>query len=87
MLIFTTNYLHAGLVGYSFALLLQILKLLDQLNLAMYKEAFKREQIDGWLFAELNDEILEHELGITSRLHRIKLIRVIEGKLKVNCAK
>ena len=63
---------------------LQILKLLDQLNLTTYKENFRREQIDGWLFMELNDDILQYELGVTSRLHRLKLIRVIEGKLKVD---
>ena len=64
--------------------LLQILKLLDQLNLSMYKETFRREQVDGWLFMELNDGILQQDMGIASRLHRLKLIRVIEGKLKVD---
>ena len=50
----------------------------------MYKEIFKREQIDGWLFVELDDDVLKQDLGITSRLHRLKLVSIKEGKLKVD---
>lgn len=43
-----------------------------------YKEAFSKEWVDGEVFKELDDETLE-ELGVTSKLHRLKLRNVITG--------
>ena len=57
-----------------------MIDLLEILLLAKYKNAFIREEISGALLQDLDEEILETELGITSRLHRLKLLRVIDGR-------
>ena len=54
--------------------------MLAKLNMSQYMKQFTSEQIDGDLFSECSDQILESELGISSRLHRLKLLRIIEGK-------
>lgn len=59
---------------------IQVLQLLDSLGLGQYKDGFSREQIDGALMVDLDDEILEYELMVQSKLHRLKLMRVINGK-------
>lgn len=50
----------------------------------MHKEVFKKEQIIGSLLMELDEEILEKELGISQKLHRIKLLRIIEGRQSIS---
>ena len=57
-----------------------MIDLLEILLLAKYKNAFIREEISGALLQDLDEEILETELGITSKLHRLKLLRVIDGR-------
>ncbi len=57
-----------------------MLDLLDKIGLAQYKGKFIEEKISGGLLSELDADILEHEMGITSKLHRLKLIRIIEGR-------
>ena len=57
-----------------------MLKLLDNAGLGQYKKVFIREQISGGLLKELDGEILENELRIASKLHRLKLLRIIEGR-------
>ena len=58
--------------------------LLDKLGLSKYKNKFSEENITGSLLSEFDEEILEKELGITSRLHRIKLLRIIDGRQSIN---
>ena len=62
---------------------MQVLKVLDGMKLGMYKDGFKSEEITGDLMLELDDDILERELGVVSRLHRIKLLKVISGQYPV----
>ena len=38
------------------------------------------EQIDGELLAECDEVILEGDLGITSKLHRSRLMKVVSGR-------
>ena len=57
-----------------------MIDLLEILRLTKYKDAFIREEISGALLQDLDEEILETELGITSKLHRLKLLRVIDGR-------
>lgn len=52
---------------------------MDRMNLGQYKEIFRREQIDGALLLACDKEILEFDLGIKSRLHRVKMLRLIHG--------
>lgn len=58
--------------------------LLDRMGLSMYVVAFTIEKIDGPLFLELDEEVLEHELGVKSALHRRRLMRVILGEDHIN---
>ena len=50
------------------------------MNLQQYQDTFKSEQIDGEVLAECDEAVLEHELGITSRLHRLRLMKIITGQ-------
>ena len=61
----------------------QVLTLLERLNMSAYKEVFEEERIDGQILLECDDEILSTELKVTSRLHRIKLKKIISGKQSV----
>lgn len=63
----------------------QLLEVLEAMNLGMYKEVFREKQIDGMVFAELNEALMEHELEIKSKLHRLRLLMVAKGKRKANC--
>ena len=51
---------------------------MEAMDLPQYKEAFSKEQVDGEVFNELDEEVLK-ELGVASRLHRLKLRKVISG--------
>ena len=57
-----------------------MIRLLEILDLTQYKDVFKKERISGSLLQDIDEEILEEELGITSKLHRLKLMRVIDGR-------
>lgn len=48
--------------------------------MSQYKAIFEEEAIDGALLLELDETILEKDLGITSQLHRKKLCLAIKGK-------
>ena len=48
--------------------------------MSSYKDAFKKEQISGCLLIELDEDVLETELGVTRKLDRIKLMKLIEGR-------
>ena len=59
---------------------IQVLQLLDTLKLSGYSEAFRKEGINGDLLLALDDPTLQQDLGISSRLHRISIMRFINGK-------
>ena len=50
--------------------------LLEAKGLQQYREVFEREHIDGEILQELDDEILEKDLGVTSKLHRIRIMKL-----------
>ena len=54
------------------------------MGLEQYTPTFKQEQINGDILSTLDDEILRNELKISSRLHRIRLLRVIDGSYSVH---
>jgi hypothetical protein len=58
----------------------QVLEMLDKFNMTQYKDVFKQEQITGSLLLDLDDDILENELGVTKRIHRLKILRIINGQ-------
>ena len=58
----------------------QVLQLLDNMSLGAYKSVFEQEKISGDLLLGFDDSILEKELGIRSRLHRLKFKKLITGQ-------
>ena len=56
-----------------------MLLLLAQLNMEQYNDIFAAERIDGVMLAEMDEMILNKELGIASQLHRIRLMVIING--------
>lgn len=62
------------------ALSLQIQALLHNMNLSQYKQAFAEEQVNGDILSGLTDEDLQNELGIAKRLHRLRILRIINGQ-------
>ena len=54
------------------------------MNLGSYKEKFSAEQIDGVLLLSCDNEILEYELGVTSRLHRMRMLKLIKGDIPIS---
>ena len=59
---------------------MQVLELLDVMGLKQYQEKFRTEQVTGEILAECDEQVLTDDLGVTSKLHRIKLIKVITGE-------
>ena len=55
-----------------------VLQLLDDMNLAEYKDNFQRELVDGELLVELSKQELE-DLGITKNIHQLRLMKLING--------
>ena len=71
---------HYELINVFYAVL-QVLDLLDALMLSQYRKAFKDNKIDGDLLIKGCDEsVLQNDLGISSLLHRRKLMRLITGE-------
>lgn len=50
------------------------------MNLRQYKQAFAEEQVNGDILSGLTDEDLQNELGIAKRLHRLRILRIINGQ-------
>lgn len=61
-----------------------MLSVLDKIKLSQYKENFEREGINGCLFLDLDEDILENELDVKSKIHRIRILRLVTGKQSVN---
>jgi len=53
------------------------------MDLTQYKENFSKEGITGDILAELDEDILLHELGVSSKIHRIRLMKIINGQHSV----
>ena len=59
--------------------LLQVGDVLTAMKLPQYIETFAEEQISGELLLELTDDMLEQELFVTSKLHRMRIMKLIYG--------
>ena len=58
----------------------QIQHLLDAMGLSQYKDTFMSEQITGEILLEIDEDVLQNELGVRSKLHRLRLMKVIRGQ-------
>lgn len=54
------------------------------MHLQEYMKVFFTEHIDGPGLCTMNEATL-HQLGVISKLHRIKLLNIINGKLSARC--
>ena len=59
---------------------MQVGLLLKSAGLESYVEVFKAECITGDILQEIDDSVLSKELGVKSKLHRIRMMRLISGK-------
>ena len=50
------------------------------LGMTKYQETFAQKSIDGMILAECDEPILQNELGVSSKVDRIKLMKVISGE-------
>lgn len=60
-------------------LYIQIQDLLQVMNLSQYKAKFAEEMISGEILIELGQDDLERDLEIKSKIHRIRLMKIIDG--------
>ena len=61
--------------------------MLHRAGLGQYAGTVEAESVSGDILVECSEEILEKEMGIKSKLHRLKLLRVIEGKASIELYK
>lgn len=50
------------------------------MDLEAYIPKFRAEHINGMVLLECDDAVLRDDLGVTSRVHRIRLLQFITGK-------
>ena len=77
-----SNSKHKNIDGLKKLTVNEILLLLEKMNLTQYRDAFEQEQIDGIFLSSLDNEMLE-EIGVTKRIHKMRLKRIIEGEQSV----
>ena len=61
--------------------------MLERAGLGQYAGTIQSEGVSGDILVECNEDILEKEMHIKSKLHRLKLLRVIEGKASLELYK
>ena len=57
----------------------QMSDLLIVMKLQQYLPRFQEEEISGDLLLELNEEILQKELGVENQIHRMRIMKLING--------
>ena len=58
---------------------IQVLQLLQAAGITENFENISQECITGDILVELDDDVLHFELGITKRVQRLKLLKIIDG--------
>ena len=58
----------------------QMQLVMEGMGLKQYMTVIQKEKIDGEIFLELDETTLTQELGVTSRIHRLKLLKLIGGE-------
>ena len=59
---------------------LQILQLLDSMKLQKYRSVFEAKAVDGFSLAQFTEDNLLTDLNMTSRLDRIRLMKLIKTR-------
>lgn len=55
------------------------MEILHGLKIPQYAEVFTKEDVTGWILVNCTDAMLENELLVSSRLHRMRLMQLIKG--------
>lgn len=55
--------------------------MLEQMNIGQYRDKFLEERVNGEIISQVTMETLKIELGVTSRLHQLRLWRIITGDM------
>lgn len=58
----------------------QVLNLLEMMGLSQHQNSFTTERVNGEILLECDDTVLQHELKMTSKLQRVRLLKIIQGK-------
>ena len=53
---------------------------MDAMGLGQYRDKVLEEQLSGEILMECDETILQEEVGMTSRIHRIRVMKVITGQ-------
>ncbi len=56
-----------------------MLNLLDVMSMKQYQDKFKQEQVNGEILSECDEEVLKNDLGVSSKLHRMRLLKIVLG--------
>ena len=56
-----------------------MVRLLKAMGLEQYNQSIAQEHITGDVLVECTEAILEKELNIASKLHRVRLMKLIDG--------
>lgn len=54
------------------------------MGLEKYKKKFMEEKVDGFLLLELDEYVLENELEMSTKLHRIRMMAIINGRQPIS---
>ena len=57
----------------------QLVQVLEGMGLKQYVGVVKEEALDGAILLELDEETLTQEIGMSSRIHRLKVLKLIHG--------
>ena len=64
--------------------LTQLKEVLNGLSIGHYNAVIGQKMVDGQIFVELDETILNKELGVTSPLDRLKMLKLIDGNYDPN---
>ena len=53
------------------------------MKLTEYVTKFQEERIDGRMLFELDDQVMRNELGMNKKLHRLKILMIVQGTRSV----
>ena len=54
--------------------------MLEMLNMRQYQGKFAEDGIDGDVLCDIEESVLETNLGVSRKLDRIKLMKIIKGE-------
>ena len=78
------NYIWSVFNNQTIIYFIQIQSVLKNMNLCKYLKSFSREKIDGELLSKCDEEVLQHDLNVTSAIHRARLMGIITGKVSAS---